>query len=806
MPKTEIVFTIVIFNCLLFIFCTLLDESKIEQLDNTVILKNVSTSPSNFPEYYFARISSDLNSFYVRKISYYIKYAAFNYSHFNNLLRIDSIQDNDLKELNSIVIKENLTESFEHVYYLLYIGDIFLFKNKYNFISLYPKNDTDIYFYSLENKDGKKKLEVFKTDLNDLFGINNRNKIFEELVYYTLSDSALFTSQELQNEGKILIPVATNFMQYLLNNHYFAFLELSIKTIEATRIIFHYKNPTEPNIMPNIDGIKPRYYSLKVFRNRFALFIFINVQTQLYLIIDLKNLNKCSIQNLPHKMKKFEEKYYYFIYNPKLSISNNEIIGYEKIYTLTELSKKNVMESFERDNIESKYLNLNLDLFFFNCYFQTYLFCELMKLNIEGDSSDNSNIHLSVNEKNPLLLIAPYNDKNNIEIPNEKYGLFKKTKLPNLGHLQDVELAEINRKLDEKKKILITKYIVVGKSFVDELDINIGSKEISTVYVYNFFKVYFDLNNLNTVKYTIISKPKVLHLRRYNSNSLFNVTNDLNIIKIYNTSRFLFSYTNVDERERKYKNELLNTYLFVGYLDNNFDSECVRKVYQISDILKNSNFDIIDEIFNNIDKDIKNNEFVSEDDINELNINKIKIGIRFVNCKMENYSYTGLCGDSNIILKSNNEDIKLNLEYYYSTDKLVIKKPSNSNSNECLSYKDIFSYKYDILKIFLDQNNNVKSTKILNSCKIFINYTIDCYNDDGIQENTNNNGENNNGENNNGENNNNHGVNNNDDDDEFDENQDDENQDDENITFIRRNSSQGLNNLFLLLLLLLCIY
>ena len=142
----------------------------------------------------------------------------------------------------------------------------------------------------------KKKLEVLKTDLNDLFGINNRNIIFDELVYYTLSDSALFTSQELQNEGKILIPVATNFMQYLLNNHYFAFLELSIKTLEATRIIFHYKNPTEPDIIPNIDSTKLGYYSLKVFRNRFALFIFINVQTKFYFIIDLKNLNKCSIQ------------------------------------------------------------------------------------------------------------------------------------------------------------------------------------------------------------------------------------------------------------------------------------------------------------------------------------------------------------------------------------------------------------------------------------------------------------------------------------------------------------------------------
>ena len=630
-----------------------------------------------------------------------------------------------------------------------------------------------------------------------MFGINNPNLKSDELVYYTLSNSSIFTSQELQNEGKVLIPVATNFLQYLLNNHYFAFLELSIKTIKATRIIFHYRNDLEPNIMPGIDGKGGDYYSLKVFRNRFALFIFICENIQLYFIIDLKNLNKCSFQNLPGNNKKFEDSYYYFIYNPKLSISSNVIISYEKIYTLTELSKKNIIESSEKDNIELKYLNLNLDLFFFNCYFHTYLFCELMKLNIEGDSLDNSNTHLSINEKYPLSLIAPYNDKNNIEIPNEKYGLFKQTKVP---HSQNIELAEINRKLDEQKKTLIIKYLVVGKIFADDLDIIIDNKELSTVYVYNYFKVNFDLNNLNTAKYTIISKPKFLYLRR--NGNLLNVSYDYNIIKIYNTSRYLFSYANEDENERVSKNEILKSYFFTGYLDNNFDSECARKVYRFSDFHKNTNFNIIDEIFNNIDKDIKNNEFVSEDDINELNINNIKVGIRFVNCIYKSNIYTGLCGDHNIILKSNNEDIKLNLENFYSTDKLVIKKVSYSYSNECLSYNNLYSYKYDILKIILDEKNNVKSTKILNSCKIFIDYNIDCYNGDGYQEDTNdddgendnNHGDNNSNEengNNNGTNNN--GTNNNGNDDELDE----------NITRIRINSSQGLNNLFLLLIIIM---
>lgn len=74
MQKTKIFFTIIIYNFILFIFCTQLDELKIEELDNTVILKNLTTS-----EYVLRRqwdrISSDpksnlINSFYVRRLSF----------------------------------------------------------------------------------------------------------------------------------------------------------------------------------------------------------------------------------------------------------------------------------------------------------------------------------------------------------------------------------------------------------------------------------------------------------------------------------------------------------------------------------------------------------------------------------------------------------------------------------------------------------------------------------------------------------------------------------------------------------------
>jgi hypothetical protein len=96
MQKTKIIFTIIIYNFILFIFCTQLDELKIEELDNTVILKNLTTS-SYVLIHQLDRISSDpksnlINSFYVRTLSFSKRYSVFNYSYFDDLIRIDSIQ------------------------------------------------------------------------------------------------------------------------------------------------------------------------------------------------------------------------------------------------------------------------------------------------------------------------------------------------------------------------------------------------------------------------------------------------------------------------------------------------------------------------------------------------------------------------------------------------------------------------------------------------------------------------------------------------------------------------------------------
>ena len=775
MGKKIILFAMIISNFLLAISCAQLNETLIEELDNSIILANLIESfhdDSNPQISLLARMSNEpnsglINSFYTKagiKTITVDTRVYYEYHDFINILRYDSIQENDLNTFNSTFIKDNLTQIFDGPSSMFYTGDKFLFKNKYNFISFY--SNKLIGFYSLTNTEGKNEIDILLKDLRLLKEkkISHMFIDYDELVYYTLSDSSSFTPKELENEGKILIPDKTDYYPNK-SYHFFSFIEISIKTLEITKIIGHFQNSKEPS--NEADGFltNTRSCSLNIYRNRFASFIYIMNNVQKYLIFDLKNIEK--YEPTPTEINTVNEtllnKIYYFLYKPKeTTISHNKDIGYTKLFSLTELSKKNIVKSPEINEIEAKYLNLNLDLYFFNCYsFDAYFNCELMKFNIEGDSSDNSNTHLSIAD-NPFTLIASNQEKNYIFM-NRPFSM----------NDNQIEIAEIRRKLDEKKNILIFKYLIVGKVYLYE--------EIKEEYVnpqdllfnlnYNYFTVEFQLNNLSSAKLTLISKQKSLHFRRPNGEYLkHSFIGFYNMEKLYDTSRYLFSFP---ARDANYisKTIFLNVFLYVGYFDINIESECERKIYQLSAI-RNKDFNIIKEIFNNIENDIKKNDFLSEDVTNNINISNI--GIRFVNCMFTNTyynNYTGLCGKNNILLKNNNENIKLNIEYYNSADKLIIKKVPDSSTDECHWHKGMYSYKYDIVKI-----NNKGSKEILNSCKIFFDYNTNCNGtetaNDEIAD---------------------------DDDGDNDDNDDDDNDD---IRTFKVNSSKGLNNLFLLLIII----
>lgn len=780
MGKKIILFAIIISNFLLAIFCAQLNETLIEELDNSIILTNLTESfhDGSKPQIsLLARMSNDPNSGLIN--SFYTKAGIktitadtrtyYEYHDYINLLRYDSIQENDLNTFNSTFIKDNLTQSFDGPSSMFYTGDKFLFKNKYNFISFY--DNKMIGFYSLTNTEGKNEIDIFLKDAR-LIREKNINHIFidyDELVYYTSSDSSSFTYKELENEGKILIPDKTDYYPNK-SYHFFSFIEISIKTLEITKIMAHFQTPEEPSNEADYFMTNTRSCSLNIYRNRFASFIYIMNNIQKYLIFDLKNVKK--YEPTPTEINTINEtllnKMYYFLDKPKETIiSHNKDIGYTKLFSLTELSKKNIVKSPEINEIEAKYFNLNLDLYFFNCYsFDAYFNCELMKFNIEGDSSDNSNTHLSVND-NPFALIASYQEKNYIFM-NKPFGM----------NDNQIEIAEIRRKLDEKKNILKFKYLIVGKVYLyeDIKEENVNSGDLLINLNYNYFTVEFELNNLSSAKLTLIAEQKSLHFRRPNGRSLkHSFIGFYNMEKLYDTSRYLFSFPGEDIHYMS-KVIFLNVLLYVGYFDINLESECERKIYQLSDI-RNKDFNIIKEIFNNIENDIKKNDFLSEDVTNNININNI--GIRFVNCMFTNTyynNYTGLCGKNNIFLKNNNENIKLNIEYYNSTDKLIIKKVPNSSTDECHWHTGMYSYKYDIVKI-----DNKGSKEILNSCKIFFDYNINCNGtgtaNDGIADDDNNNNDDDDGDNDDGDN--------------------------DNIDIFEVNSSKGLNNLFLLLITIL---
>ena len=170
---------------------------------------------------------------------------------------------------------------------MFYTGDKFLFKNKYNFISF--DQYESIGFYSLMNTEGKNEIEILKKDIGMSGEKNNGFIKYDELVYYTLSDSSFFTSNELQNEGKILIPIYSGYYFYK-EVRCFSFLEISIKTLEITKIIDHFQNSEEPSEENYIFLRNKESCSLSIYRNRFASFIYTLNKVQKYLIFDLKNI------------------------------------------------------------------------------------------------------------------------------------------------------------------------------------------------------------------------------------------------------------------------------------------------------------------------------------------------------------------------------------------------------------------------------------------------------------------------------------------------------------------------------------
>lgn len=122
MPKKMILLTIIIINFFLIIFCSQLNETLIEELDNSMIITNLTESyhyniHPNLP--FLARMSNDpnsglINSFYIKagfqKIikEYNKNYQSYDiYYEVDNILRIDSIQENDLNTFNSTFIKDN---------------------------------------------------------------------------------------------------------------------------------------------------------------------------------------------------------------------------------------------------------------------------------------------------------------------------------------------------------------------------------------------------------------------------------------------------------------------------------------------------------------------------------------------------------------------------------------------------------------------------------------------------------------------------------------------------------------------------
>ena len=159
--------------------------------------------------------------------------------HLNKLMNIDSTPKNDLPIFKSIYIKENLTDYYSYSISQLYTGDKFLFKNKYNFITLFNSTvyvHRGIKFYSLKKENDKYNFETLNTSLYNIFGNGGEIVPWHKLAYYTKTDTN--TIYDLQNNGAILISAYKS--DY--NGYNLVFYELEINTLNPKKIIYHLKD------------------------------------------------------------------------------------------------------------------------------------------------------------------------------------------------------------------------------------------------------------------------------------------------------------------------------------------------------------------------------------------------------------------------------------------------------------------------------------------------------------------------------------------------------------------------------------
>ena len=293
-------------------------------------------------------------------------------------------------------------------------------------------------------------------------------------------------------------------------------------------------------------------------------------QTQFYLTFDLNTLKR-------YYRPGAGSYDYYFIKEPKnLKINGIERAHFCQIYAILELSNRNVIKSIKEQKMEEENLiELNLDMLFFYCfqkYFllnrdEDYFFCEIMKLNLKGDSSNNSNKNLSLDENNTISLIAPFKEDNTSEIGNE-YLL----KNIIIGYPHSFRLSEINRLYDKKNNIFIAKYIAIGINDNPEVHI-IGGNTLN----YRIFKVYFDLKNNANIKFDYLGKEqKSINFRKENGSKLFGLElTAFDIVNIFGTSKFLIGfYSSLYNNTKQIDPEESEEALYFGYIESLFDSEC----------------------------------------------------------------------------------------------------------------------------------------------------------------------------------------------------------------------------------------
>jgi len=672
-------------------------------------------------------------------------------------LRIVYIFNSYIENNNFIIIdKDNIDIDFLNILnnyiILLFPSDIFdniIINIELNTLTNDEKNiDDSIYtIYQQENNIIKIKNDQYSGIWNDRITINltynddelslnnSYNFIFKDIRFDLLN-------QFLKNKNKTIINLINNKNKYYLTDVF--------DIIEQFGLIYYEINPIP--VIYNLNSEKE--YKLLKSDNYYFEFnsnIFYEKEFELNINILLCNINCNFDLNF-----KFNDIKYDILLDTIFNIRfTTYIINDNFSYNLNNLSDSLLGFDFNDFNfilnqndyikIENNILNL--------CNISTYsIYSNLIDLNVSIQDKDNDFKLIIYDLRYTLLLNLNLNlNKSIINI----YDDF------NFNNLNLNKNQIIYNNIEEYTYY----YVIIENSNIEFNNKYLYKHEIELNYIINFDYIDIDLNsNIYLIELNIIDKRYNLVFENLVFNSNINITNEKDIINLFNVFSNLNNELNISISLISFNNILPNLYYYNIiesniYFNNNYEythNITIDIIIDNYDNNSNINLSIIDKRYNLLRQKIENylndrdlivinndnyENYNIKEKINELNLLSNNIILDNINIEYETSDNYTIKDDKIEFIKNKNiSNIKIKIKFdddeifenilfinidiinrlLLLSDISILINNSNITNNINLYDINIYNYNYDDIELIYDYSNII--INIINNYKIQFNF------------------------------------------------------------------------------------